>query len=152
MKENFNLAVDFVLKHEGGYSNDPNDPGGETNFGISKRYHPDVDVKNLTVEGAEQIYKAQYWDAYHCDDLPFPIDIIAMDTVVNCRPQVEADEIKMSKVMAANARDEALFVRAEYYVNCVVNRPSDVIYFFGWMNRVIELRQLIHDEQKRRTI
>lgn len=52
----FDPAVDFVLKHEGGYSDDPHDAGGETKFGISQKYHPDVDIPNLTVDQAKAIY------------------------------------------------------------------------------------------------
>ena len=51
----FEEAVKSVLKHEGGYVNDPKDPGGETNFGISKRAFPDLDIKNLTEEDAIEI-------------------------------------------------------------------------------------------------
>ena len=43
----FDDIIEVVLEHEGGYVNDPKDPGGETNFGIAKRSHPDVDIKNL---------------------------------------------------------------------------------------------------------
>ncbi len=45
---NFDEIIEVVLHHEGGYVNDPDDPGGETNFGIAKRSHPDVDIANLT--------------------------------------------------------------------------------------------------------
>ena len=41
----FSLAIPIVLENEGGYVDDPNDPGGETNFGISKRSYPNVDIK-----------------------------------------------------------------------------------------------------------
>ena len=41
----FNEIIEVVLKHEGGYVNDPNDLGGETNFGITKRFYPNVDIK-----------------------------------------------------------------------------------------------------------
>ena len=58
----FEPAIQAVLKHEGGYVNDPKDPGGETNFGISKRSHPDVDVKALTPEKAADIYREKYWE------------------------------------------------------------------------------------------
>ena len=44
---NFDEIIEVVLHHEGGYVNDPKDPGGETNFGVAKRSHPDVDIKNL---------------------------------------------------------------------------------------------------------
>jgi len=50
----FDEIIEVVLEHEGGYVNDPDDPGGETNFGIAKRSHPDVDIKNLTKEGAKK--------------------------------------------------------------------------------------------------
>ena len=48
MKTTFDEIISVVLHHEGGYVNDPKDPGGETNYGISKRAYPDVDIKNLT--------------------------------------------------------------------------------------------------------
>lgn len=54
----------MVLKHEGGYVNDPADAGGETKFGISKRSHPAVDIKALTVEDAKHIYLDDYWTPY----------------------------------------------------------------------------------------
>ena len=46
--KNFDEIIEQVLHHEGGYVNDPKDLGGETNFGITKRFYPDVDIKNLT--------------------------------------------------------------------------------------------------------
>ncbi len=57
----FDNAIGQLLKHEGGYVNHPADPGGETNFGISKRSYPSVDIKNLTVETATEIYRHDYW-------------------------------------------------------------------------------------------
>jgi lysozyme family protein len=58
----FQTAVNLVLTHEGGYQPGlPGDPGGETNFGISKRWHPDLDIKNLTVQQASDIYQKEYW-------------------------------------------------------------------------------------------
>jgi lysozyme family protein len=65
----FPQAVEVVLAHEGGYVNDPNDRGGETNFGISKRSHPDRDIKHLTREDAKQIYRENYWEANNYDML-----------------------------------------------------------------------------------
>ena len=62
----FDIAADFVLTgglvNEGGYEPaTAADPGGETKYGISKRFHPNVDVRNLTVEGAKEIYRAEFW-------------------------------------------------------------------------------------------
>lgn len=58
----FDTAFDRLLGHEGGYVNDPRDPGGETNWGISKRSYPHVDIKNLTREGAKAIYFRDFWE------------------------------------------------------------------------------------------
>lgn len=58
----FGLVIDQVLDSEGGYVNDPDDPGGETNFGIAKRFHRDVDIKKLDREGAKKIYWG-LWEA-----------------------------------------------------------------------------------------
>jgi lysozyme family protein len=60
----FNAAIGFILKHEGGYVNDPKDNGQETNFGISKRSYPGVDIKNLTRDQACAIYRRDFWDRY----------------------------------------------------------------------------------------
>lgn len=58
----FDPAFDRLVGHEGGYTPGVGDPGGETNFGISKRSYPHVDIKNLTVEGAKEIYRRDFWD------------------------------------------------------------------------------------------
>lgn len=58
----FNAAFDRLLGHEGGYVNDPRDPGGETNWGISKRSYPNINIKALSREGAKEIYKKDFWD------------------------------------------------------------------------------------------
>ena len=57
----FKTAILLTLVHEGGYVNNPDDPGGETNMGISKRQFPDLDIKNLTQDQAVEIYREGYW-------------------------------------------------------------------------------------------
>lgn len=79
----FPELIQRVLAHEGGYVNDPNDPGGETKFGISKRSYPNVDIKNLTREQAIAIYKTDFWDRVHGDELPPVIAFQALDFAVN---------------------------------------------------------------------
>ena len=63
------IAIAFVLRHEGGYVNDPRDPGGETKFGISKRSYPDLDIKDLTREEAARIYARDWWAPGRFDDI-----------------------------------------------------------------------------------
>lgn len=58
----FDDLVKVVLKNEGGYVNDPRDPGGETNMGISKRSFPNEDIENMTVPRATSIYKNEFWN------------------------------------------------------------------------------------------
>tara|TARA_X000001388_G_scaffold77607_2_gene79421 strand:+ start:726 stop:1232 length:507 start_codon:yes stop_codon:yes gene_type:complete len=83
MTEKFNKAVKLILKHEGGYVDHPDDPGGETNFGISKRAFPDVDIKNLTEEKAAEIYKEKYWRKIFGPSLPPALAIHVFDYAVN---------------------------------------------------------------------
>lgn len=59
---NFDTAFDRLLGNEGGYSNLASDPGGETNWGISKRSYPSVDIKALTKESAKEIYLRDFWN------------------------------------------------------------------------------------------
>lgn len=58
----FDIAFDRLISHEGGYVNDPRDPGGETKFGISKRSYPSVNIAQLTREEAKEIYRRDFWD------------------------------------------------------------------------------------------
>ena len=78
----FDQAVAFVLEWEGGYVDDPADPGGPTRFGISQRAHPDEDIAGMTVERARAIYRASYWDACRCDRLPWPVSLGVFDGAV----------------------------------------------------------------------
>ena len=90
-KASFEAALARVLAHEGGYSNHPSDPGGPTNFGITladyrKYAKPNAtaaDVRAMKVEEVKAIYRAHYWDALRCDDLPAGFDYALFDYGVN---------------------------------------------------------------------
>jgi len=79
----FNEIIDRVLGNESGYVNDPNDPGGETNWGISKRTHPHLDIKNLTREQAVNIYFKEFWEPLKLSEASLGIAYQAMDFAVN---------------------------------------------------------------------
>lgn len=79
----FQKAVDIILEHEGGYVNDPDDPGGETRYGISKRSYPTIDIANLSLKHAIHIYKRDYWSVMRCDVLPCKIRLVIFDSAVN---------------------------------------------------------------------
>lgn len=57
----FDEAFDRVIGHEGGYVNNPSDPGGETKWGISKRSYPRLDIRSLTRDDAKSIYYTDFW-------------------------------------------------------------------------------------------
>lgn len=79
----FDRAFEIVIGHEGGLSDDPRDPGGLTRYGISKRAHPTVDVRNLTLAQAKQIYLARYWLPLHADAMPDAVAVQVFDAAVN---------------------------------------------------------------------
>jgi lysozyme family protein len=84
MPDSFTFCVDHLIdEFERGYVNDPNDPGGETKWGISKRSYPNVDIKNLTREGAVEIYRKDYWQWCNCDEMPLPVALMVFDAAVN---------------------------------------------------------------------
>lgn len=80
---NFEPSMVAVKPHEGGYVNHKKDPGGETNFGISKRAYPHLDIKNLTWTKAKGIYRADYWNPIKGDLLPKGIDYVTLDPAIN---------------------------------------------------------------------
>lgn len=79
----FEEAVKVILRYEGGYVFDSEDPGGETKFGISKRSYPTLNIKELTPEQASSLYKMDYWDRIEADRMPEPIRLIMFDCAVN---------------------------------------------------------------------
>ena len=87
MKENYNDCLKTILHHEGGYANHPRDPGGETNFGVTKRVYEDwggtKDMKDLLVEDVAPIYEKNYWQKAKCDHLPSGLDLSVFDWAVN---------------------------------------------------------------------
>lgn len=91
MNKNFDKALAAVLVHEGGYVNNPKDPGGETNLGCTKAVweehcgHP-VDTKTmkaLTPVDVGPLYKNKYWDKIKGDDLPSGVDYVVFDAAIN---------------------------------------------------------------------
>lgn len=83
MTDAFDLAFERTMGHEGGYINDPRDPGGETNWGISKRAYPDVNIKALTRDEAKAIYRRDFWDRLGASRLPNGVAYQLFDFAVN---------------------------------------------------------------------
>lgn len=79
----FERAFARTVGHEGGWVNNPNDPGGETKYGISKRAYPAEDIANLTLERARLLYRRDYWNRVRGDYLPDTVAMEAFDAAVN---------------------------------------------------------------------
>ena len=91
MRDNFSSSLELLLKHEGGYVNHPDDPGGRTNHGITQRVYEKFLGRDVTEEEMKEmppdkvfaIYKNQYWNRVRGDDLPTGVDLCVFDWAVN---------------------------------------------------------------------
>jgi lysozyme family protein len=154
----FDEIIEVVLEHEGGYVNDPKDPGGETNFGIAKRSNPDVDIKNLTKAEASLIYKTKYWDKNKVESLPEELWHIYFDCCVNMGKSravkilqqaangkganIDVDGGLGPNTLKAISNVELERVRAyrvKYYADLVTRKPDLEKFYFGWYKRALEV-------------
>src|SRR6266852_2743100 len=147
MKSNFNDCLTRVLKDEGGYSNDPSDSGGATNFGITiadyRKYinssGTSLDVKNMIVDQAKIIYKSKYWDALGCDSLPSGVDYTCFDYGVNSglgRPRKALQKFKSltgTKLIDAINDERTAFLQA-------IGVGKNAKFLKGWLARVSRVR------------
>jgi lysozyme family protein len=130
----FDDDVAFVLEREGGYVFDPDDPGGETNMGISHRAYPDEDIKHLTRARAVELYKRDYWFKANCDALPEPLALVVFDTAVNMGVGKARDLLKASADWQAY-----LWNRADAYRQIVNSKPTSLKFLAGWLRRLVLL-------------
>jgi lysozyme family protein len=137
MEENFDRAFAWILRAEGGYVADPDDPGGETKFGISKRVYPKLDIKAITEDLARELYRHDYWDACGCDALPAGIDIAVFDTAVNMGRLTAIAILKQTRDV-----EGYLWNRLSRYV-ALAARGNNIKFLRGWCNRLIALCEVI---------
>jgi hypothetical protein len=140
LSERFENFIPFVLIHEGGtYENDPDDPGGETKWGIDKRSHPDVDIPGLTQAGATKIYYDSYWTPNHCESLQPKLGESHMDAAVNCGTG------RANRFLAAAHGDVGKYLneRDAFYHRLAAARPRSAKYLRGWLNRTRDLRHFL---------
>jgi lysozyme family protein len=83
----FNRCIDLILAEEGGYVHHPNDPGGETKFGISQRAYPHLDIARLTLADVVALYQRDYWTPMRGDAFPDPLALLLFDSAVNQGPK-----------------------------------------------------------------
>ena len=158
MKTTFEEIIEQVLEHEGGYVNDPKDLGGETKYGITKRFYPDIDIKNLTIEQAKDIYKKDYWDKNKVESLPQNLWHIYFDMCVNMGKRTAVKVLQRAAVnkgrdievdgglgpMTIGALkgvelDRVRAFRVKYYVDLITAKPEQEKFFLGWFRRATEV-------------
>ena len=176
----FQECLARILKHEGGYVNDPLDSGGRTNLGVTQRVweefvgHPvtEADMKALTPEKIAPMYKLKYWNPSYCEVLPKGLDYVVFDFAVNAGTGRSvktlqqaigcvADGVIGPKTMAvindANPKDlitKFSDARADFYQGIVARKPDQARFIKGWLNRVEESRKLAleeHDHNDKQT-
>lgn len=155
-------AIPLILKHEGGYVNHPDDPGGPTNKGITlatfRRYiKPSAtiaDLKALTVEQATVVYKRQYWDAVMADMLPAGVDYCVADFAVNSGPARAARYLQAAVGVAQDGKvgprtiEAAAKADATQLINAICDARMKFLkglltwpkFGRGWTARVADVR------------
>jgi lysozyme family protein len=123
---------DLIDNWEGGYSNDPDDPGGETNMGISHRFYPHEDIKHLTRDQAIQIYYNDYWLAPGIYKLPGAFQA----KVFNIGVLIGAQTAK-NLLVGCNTMDEYRQVCERYFEAIVIKHPVCARYLKGWTRRAL---------------
>lgn len=132
----FETAVAFVLRHEGGYVNDPADPGGETKYGISKRRYPWLTIAGLTVDDAKTIYYDDYWVPSGASRLAMPMALVVLDTAVNMGVGKARDLYDRS----GGDLQTFLGLREMRYRELAQRNPTLAKFLPGWLNRLSALQ------------
>jgi lysozyme family protein len=161
----FTKALNDVLVYEGGYSNNPNDKGGETNKGIIQSVYnayrtskklPIQSVKNLSNDELREIYYKNYWLAGSCDKMPPLLAPVHFDTCVNCglvqankflqrALGVVDDGIIGPKTLASiqglgfKGMEDVLFQymdkRTNFYIDLAIKDNTQLVFLKGWLSR-----------------
>jgi lysozyme family protein len=130
----FELAIGKVLEHEGGYSAGlPGDPGGETNFGITKRYHPDVDIKALTKEAASEILRTSYWRFDSVEDQ------LLANCALDCAVNQGLGFAEKALGVCGNSLLAFQALRVQRYRHTAQVRPQEAYALKSWLHRTYDV-------------
>jgi lysozyme family protein len=158
---NFDKAFERLIAHEGGYSDDSRDPGNwtggkvgvgtckGTKYGLAANTYPNLDIKNLTIEQAKEIYKRDWWDKLGADQLHPAIVFQLWDFAVNagkCRAVKELQQVAgvpddgiigpatIAAVKKLDINDVLLGLTAER-LRFYTSLSTFATYGKGWVNR-----------------
>lgn len=156
MKDFFDEIIKKTLQYEGGYSNDSDDAGGETKYGISQRQYPNVDISNLTLQDALKIYKEDYYDRHNLSRINskkiqwkvFDINVNAGRGVKFLQRAVGVKEdgiIGDVTAKAVNEKNEVQVlmslreIQENFYKEIVRRKPSQKKFLKGWLRRAFDI-------------
>ena len=167
MIENFDKSFALVMKSEGGYVNNPKDPGGETNMGVIKaawstwlkRHIEDGEMAKLQIEDVKPFYKALYWDKTYCNQLPKGLDYMMFDASVNmgvgqsirllqkslgCVADgvIGSNTMKLINQSKVNDMIDKYSAQKEMFYRSLANFS---VFGKGWLNRVAQVKQNAED-------
>jgi lysozyme family protein len=159
---NWKKSFEQMLASEGGYVNHPSDPGGMTNLGVTKRVWEEwvgresneKEMRALTPEMVEPLYKRKFWDACKCDDMPSGIDYLVFDFAVNAGVGRSAKILQAAvgvtpdggigpiTLAAVKAQDPAELVQKFSDAKEAFYRSLNTFETFGkgWLNRVAAVK------------
>jgi lysozyme family protein len=162
MKENWQKSFEQMLASEGGYVNHPSDPGGRTNLGVTQRVWEEwvgresneKEMRSLTPEMVEPLYKRKFWDACKCDDLPTGVDYLVFDFAVNAGPGRSAKTLQVAvgvpadggigpiTLAAVKAQDPVELIEKFSQTKEDFYRTLGTFDVFGkgWLNRVAAVK------------
>jgi lysozyme family protein len=150
---NFDEAFDRLLGHEGGYSFNPSDPGGETMFGVTARVARangyTGDMRALPRDKAKEIYRTKYWAPVRADDLPSALRFDVFDSAVNSGPAQAIEWLQeavgvepdgkigpMTLAAAAGAGPSAVARFNGARLQFMTNLPTWGAFGRGWARRI----------------
>jgi len=152
--ELFNKCIDIILLHEGGYNDDEFDLGGETKYGIAKKFFPDEDIKNLTIDRAKEIYWEKYWQPMRLDSIDnqeSALELFDMGVNAGIRTAIKMAQNIVKAIPDGDLGSKTAFAindygtkfvteykeaRRMYYVDITINRPTNIKFLKGWLKRV----------------
>lgn len=149
----FEDAFKFMVENEGGYVNDPNDKGGETKWGISKRAYPDLDISKLTLQEAQMIYLKNYWNPLYAKlNKKLAIRLFDLGVNMGVKKAVKILQHTLNKYFDTNLTLDGVFGSTTLLESQRTNKESlyslfvfeaslyyqslNPIYLKGWLNRL----------------
>lgn len=141
----FPEALALVLRFEGGYANNPADPGGATMHGITQAVYDawrqahgqtPAPVRGISDADVAAIYQARYWEAARCPAEAWPVSVVLFDAAVQ-------HGVERALALRADSAPEFIWRRLAFYRQIAQRRPASLQFLPGWLWRMSELRRAI---------